>query len=916
MVPGRPTLIAIITVLLATGSVVSVEDGRQVLFSIPFEKSVAGDAVPVPDFQLKEGDRISDAVSSYALAQGLSSQEESRLLNVVNEEAMALRLVPVKTLYLDILDEKVPVPIFEGDDIRHRIIQAASSRGVTEAKHVEELLETALVTLKRERVVPVLTLNVTVPPDEVVKFHLFEGESEQSAVDAFSVKYGLSAGQSKSLSEQVHARSIIAGLLPLLEVGVPWENDSLPTGKVLKLFQGDTIAGAVKRFAEQHGLSSDKKSELARHVNQRAMQSGVIPYAYVAVEIPATDSLPRRNESLAVRALENATEAVARFSEAHGLSQDDAHAILASVVRQGTDARVLPALEFPVFMASPSGDGAPQEQLFRLFQGDDLAGTVARFADEHALGSEHRPVLLQHATRLAHGARLMPLGVITVNVTSPAGELIPVELPVYKGDNVSGAMEAKARSMGFPDELVDSLRDAAVAEGRRNRLEPAMVFNVTVGAETHWIPTYVGDNVTAVAEEFAHAQGLSEAETEELLSSLSLLAMQRRLLPMLTVPVSITLQDTGNTTKYALEIFHGDNIEGSVDNFLEPLDLEAGERARARESLLAAATNAAHEKGILPIMKVDVEFGGSKETIGVFKGDTPEEAVARFVKRRGVPEDWSDDQAAQLAGAVSSRAVDMRMLPVMQLELQAGDRKVPLHLFKGDNISQRMDELGRELRLSPEDRAALETDVVSRAQARRLVPMMTIPVKLDGENEDQFHLFQGDSVKEAVADWAKARGLSEDDVAVLEQAATARATRERILPAMRVEIRIGGVPQELLLYSGDNITEAVQAFVERHGLTASDHEALGSHVSQRAVSERLLPEHVIPIEVQTDGDAPASTSDLLIFKGDEIEDKATRFLQDNKLSVDKEKFVRSVEKLIEHRRSGFGEVSGSSAQQL
>eukprot|EP00951_Prasinocladus_malaysianus_P026880 scaffold239709_cov20-Prasinocladus_malaysianus.AAC.1 len=64
------------------------------------------------------------------------------------------------------------------------------------------------------------------------------------------------------------------------------------------------------------------------------------------------------------------------------------------------------------------------------------------------------------------------------------------------------------------------------------------------------------------------------------------------------------------------------------------------------------------------------------------QGDTPDEAVRRFLGRREKPEGWTDENRLQLVDKVSDKAKDARLLPLMQLDLRAGDKSVPLYLFK------------------------------------------------------------------------------------------------------------------------------------------------------------------------------------------------------------------------------------------
>ena len=225
-------------------------------------------------------------------------------------------------------------------------------------------------------------------------------------------------------------------------------------------------------------------------------------------------------------------------------------------------------------------------------QGDDAAKVVGDFAAKFGIEKEEEALLLEHTTRLAKSARLMPLAFLSVNVTEPTaedgslGRTVPVTFPVYEGDSVAAQAEATARSKdGLPESVIKGLVEAAVAEGRRNRLEPLAVFNITVGETPFRIPAFFGDNITDTCIRFAKEKGLTKEESEDMLAQVTMVAMQEKLLPMISVPVRITLQDTGNVTTYVMEVFHGENIEESVEKFLKTLDsVQPEELARAKDS--------------------------------------------------------------------------------------------------------------------------------------------------------------------------------------------------------------------------------------------------------------------------------------------------------------------------------------------
>lgn len=116
---------------------------------------------------------------------------------------------------------------------------------------------------------------------------------------------------------------------------------------------------------------------------------------------------------------------------------------------------------------------------------------VHSFAEKHSLDASREAALLEHTMSLARAARLMPVATLSVNVTAPEEDGVPgnvtkVAIPIYEGDSVRQQAEAKAKQHPeFPPDVVSGLVEAAVAEGKRNRLEPLEVFNVTVGEEEH-----------------------------------------------------------------------------------------------------------------------------------------------------------------------------------------------------------------------------------------------------------------------------------------------------------------------------------------------------------------------------------------------------------------------------------------------
>eukprot|EP00873_Tetraselmis_striata_P005309 jgi/Tetstr1/425573/TSEL_001547.t1 len=473
--PAWRTLGLALALFATTLAVCHGASDRQVLLSKEVQRE-SGDAVGV--FQLREGDVLADAVAAFGRSVGLTPGEEASLLANVQQQAVSLRLVPLKSMDITLPGGRriTSLQIFEGDSVRDVVLGAADSQGVTEEPLREELVATVFKELKRDRIIPVLSLEVTVgDAGQVVSLQMFHGDEVEPVVAAFAEKHGLLPGQVASLTEQVLLRRRMHALDPLVELKIAGVDDALPP---FKLYEKEVFDAAVAGYAATHGLSSEQAALVSRQAMRRGMQEGFLPYANVTITLPAAAGRPPVTHTLLARAKENVTEAVQKFAAEHELTQEVATAVLASAVKQGTEARILPALEFPVF----TSDNQQQDQgiMFQLFQGDDANAMVAAFASAHGLAKDAEARLLEHTMNLAKSARLMPLA------------------------------EATARAAALPEDVVAGFVEAAVAEGRRARLEPAIVFNVTLGSEELKVAAYMGDNVTEVGMRFAQARSLTE----------------------------------------------------------------------------------------------------------------------------------------------------------------------------------------------------------------------------------------------------------------------------------------------------------------------------------------------------------------------------------------------------------------------
>eukprot|EP00951_Prasinocladus_malaysianus_P042262 scaffold509647_cov46-Prasinocladus_malaysianus.AAC.1 len=99
--------------------------------------------------------------------------------------------------------------------------------------------------LKKDRIVPVLSLDISVPDGSKSQLQLFLGDSESEVVAAFAEAHKLNPQQAESLAVQVHERALFHRLKPLAELPVAGES------KPFQMFHGDVLSEAVGRYAEE-----------------------------------------------------------------------------------------------------------------------------------------------------------------------------------------------------------------------------------------------------------------------------------------------------------------------------------------------------------------------------------------------------------------------------------------------------------------------------------------------------------------------------------------------------------------------------------------------------------------------------------------------------------------------------------------
>jgi hypothetical protein len=107
----------------------------------------------------------------------------------------------------------------------------------------------------------------------------------------------------------------------------------------------------------------------------------------------------------------------------------------------------------------------------------------------------------------------------------------------------------------------------------------------------------------------------------------------------------------------------------------------------------------------------------------IFKGQSPQDAVARFLEQTGL----SSHLAPKLQSGLVSRMKDNGLLPLSEFIVTHDGRDLSLPLYKGEGVDAAVAAFVKRHGLSEDTVAGLVTEVGRRAAANGDVPFVTVP---------------------------------------------------------------------------------------------------------------------------------------------------------------------------------------------
>ena len=347
-------------------------------------------------------------------------------------------------------------------------------------------------------------------------FGVYEGENINVAAEKFGEEYSLSPEDLATLKAEVTRRLISItdavnanrersadAKQPLFEVPV-----SLESGEVarLRLYEGDDLFDAVKKFAETQNIPEDFVPHLFEEVKKKITKERAAGAEFgdnqIVFDIPVTFD-GETEHRVVLREGDVVQEVVEKMADDLELEEDVKANLLASVLQRVKDTAIAAdeaeaasraeAGESPVYeiKVQRGEDSLP----LRLYEGDVLERAVAAFVARHGFDESAVPLIVKGAIETIQRARAEAQ---PEPARDEQGRLAVVTLAV--------SMDVPAEASDDDSEETSGSSDAETSEASSEAPKPAKVSHLPP------ITLYEGQTPEEVATAYCEANGLDLEE--------------------------------------------------------------------------------------------------------------------------------------------------------------------------------------------------------------------------------------------------------------------------------------------------------------------------------------------------------------------------------------------------------------------
>jgi len=441
---------------------------------------------------------------------------------------------------------------------------------------------------------------------------------------------------------------------------------------------------------------------------------------------------------------ENLTETVVRQCTERGVGLQDALQARDYASKQMQAEGLLPIQEYPITI---DGQTAP----LTVFSGETPEAALSRFVRRFQVPAEHHAELRRMLTR-----RLVEEGIAPTVTLSVRVDQQMVQLPLFKGVAIDDSVGSFVGKYGLSAEAATALRREVGRSLQAKGLAPLIEFSFQVDGKPTKLPLFEGQNVTEQVLAFGQATGIKPDGLAKVFAEVNRGLRSQGLAPL----AEFHIQHNG--ASLPIQFHQGENLLSVVRAF-------AGKHGMGEETLpelLQQLTSGLVDGGHLPTVQLPVKVGDNSLMLQIFKGQSPQDAVARFLEQTGL----SSDLAPKLQTGLVSRMRDHALLPLSEFTVTAPDgRDLSLPLYKGEGVAAAVASFVQRHGLSEQTVAGLVTEVGRRAAANGDVPFVTVPINVRGEAVE-LPLYVGMSVSDEVAKFGQVHQVSDSDMPALLQA--------------------------------------------------------------------------------------------------------------------------------------------------
>jgi predicted transcriptional regulator len=594
----------------------------------------------------------------------------------------------------------------------------------------------------------VIQLNVDGEPHSM---SIPRGADIKAGIAQFAAQKGLDPAAQQALTEQATKIATSKGFMPVLLHPFKFQADG-PVHR-LPVYAGQSVEVAVGSFLSSLGAPAATQQQivpkLVADVKVELVSRGLAPLSKFTLKNP------RDNHQFPVSLFvgENLTDSVLKQCAANGMAEEDALLARNQVMADMREKGLLPMGEFPVQV-----DGTAQ--VLSVFAGETVNQAVDRFVKTHRINEDVVPELrtLVHNRLVEEG--LSPMAAVAVQLAQGH----KVELPLYKGVPVQESISQFIQKHRVSPEEAPRLRMSVQKSLQDKGLAPLMELAFDVSGKKAVLPLFTGQNVTEQVLKFGQAQNIGPQGLEQIFSEVNRNLRDKGLAPLAEFNIE------WNGKRLSIAFHQGENLGLVVKAFVAQHGLPESSIPGLMEQLTVELVQSGH----VPMAQLPVKIGQSQLMLQVFKGETSEQAVSKFIAAHKL----NQSLLPNLKQGLETRMKEAGITPMSEYTIMFNNQELVLQLFVGEKVEDAVSKFVAKYGLPQTSVEGIIAELSRRAMANGEIPFVRIPMTVRGE-EHELPLYLGQDIAKEVATFGRANGVSEHEMPNLQKAVQQYLDQER-----------------------------------------------------------------------------------------------------------------------------------------